>query len=207
MPTVKRGSFSTHFEETGQGEPVVLICGRTAEVQAWRFTAPELSKHFRVACFDNRGAGRSGAPDEPYSIEQMAEDLTAVLDHLRVPATSLLGWSMGGMIAQTFALAHPDKVRIVALVNTALAPDAYVLGPFAALEQMSQRGIPYEHAVRLLARLVYSPPTINNPKVNRASSAVRHRQSIASSLSRASCVNSRRFERTGHRTSPAFGYA
>lgn len=165
MPTLHRGSFCTYYEDSKQGDPVVLICGLGAEVQAWRFTAPELSKHFRLICFDNRGAGRSSAPDEPYSVQQMAGDLAALLDHLSIPAASLLGWSMGGMIAQTFALAYPTKVRNLVLLNTALAPDAYVLGPFAALEQMRRSDISYEHSVRLLARLVYSPSTVNNSEM------------------------------------------
>jgi 3-oxoadipate enol-lactonase len=165
MPTLQRGSFTTYFEESGQGEPVVLICGFGAEVQAWRFNVPELSKHFRIICFDNRGAGRSSAPDEPYSLRQMTDDLAALLDHLGVPAVSLLGWSMGGMIAQLFAVAYPSRVRNLALLHTATAPDAFTRGPFDAIEQMRKSDIPYEHSVRFLARMVYSPPTVNNAEL------------------------------------------
>jgi 3-oxoadipate enol-lactonase len=165
MPNLQRGSFTTYYEESGQGVPVVLICGIGAELQSWRFNAPELSKHFRVICFDNRGAGRSSAPDEPYSLEQMVEDLAALLDHLQIPAASLIGWSMGGMVAQLFALAHPGRIRSLVLLHTTLAPDAFVNGPFDALEQMRRSDIPYECSVRFLARMVYSPSVVNNSDV------------------------------------------
>lgn len=165
MPLLQRGAFATYFEETGQGEPVVLICGFGAELQAWRFNLTELGKHFRVITFDNRGAGRSGAPDEPYSLEQMADDLAALMDHLGVAAAGLLGWSMGGMIAQLFAVKYPARVRSLALLHTALAPDAFTNAPFGVIEAMRGAGVAEEHVVRLLARLVYSPPTVNNPVV------------------------------------------
>ena len=165
MPLLQRGAFATYFEEAGQGEPVVLICGFGAELQAWRFNLPELGKRFRVVTFDNRGAGRSGAPDEPYSLEQMADDLAALMDHLGIPAAGLLGWSMGGMIAQLFAVKYPARVRSLALLHTALAPDAFTNAPFGVIEAMRRAGVAEEQVVRLLARLVYSPLTVNNAVV------------------------------------------
>lgn len=165
MPSLHRGTFTTYFEQTGEGEPVVLICGFGAELQAWRLNTPALGKQFRTITFDNRGAGRSSAPDEPYSLPQMAEDLGALLDHLKIASASLLGWSMGGMIAQVFAIKHPDRVRSLALLHTALAPDTFTKVPFDVVEQMRKSDFPYEHAVRLLARLVYSPPTVNNTQI------------------------------------------
>ena len=78
MPTVETGDIATYYEEAGAGEPLILICGLSADLQAWRFQIPELSKRFRVICYDNRGAGRTNAPDQPYSIAGMAEDLAAL---------------------------------------------------------------------------------------------------------------------------------
>ena len=62
MPIVRTGDFATYHEEAGAGEPLTLICGLSANLQMWRFQVPELSKRFRVICYDNRGAGRTDAP-------------------------------------------------------------------------------------------------------------------------------------------------
>jgi len=119
MPLLQRGAFATYFEEAGQGEPVVLICGFGAELQAWRFNLPELGKHFRVLTFDNRGAGRSSAPDEPYSLEQMADDAIAVLDQVGVQQAHVVGASMGGAITQLIGLKYPERVISLTLACTA----------------------------------------------------------------------------------------
>jgi pimeloyl-ACP methyl ester carboxylesterase len=75
MPTVETGDIDTHHEESGSGEPLILICGLSADLQVWRFQIPDLSRHFRVICYDNPGAGRTSAPDDLYSIAGMADDL------------------------------------------------------------------------------------------------------------------------------------
>ena len=80
MPTVETGDIATYYEEAGAGEPLILICGLSADLQVWRFQIPELSKRFRVICYDNRGAGRTNAPDQHYSIAGMSEDLAALDD-------------------------------------------------------------------------------------------------------------------------------
>lgn len=165
MPTLQRGSFTTYYEEAGQGEPVVLICGFGAELQAWRFNLPELTRHFRVITFDNRGAGRSSAPDEPYRLEQMADDLAALFDHLRVPVASLLGWSVGGMIAQR----SPSSFRPGSSVSRCCTPHWRPTPPPSARSISSSscgdRTFPSTAPYTAASRLVYSPPTVNNAKV------------------------------------------
>jgi pimeloyl-ACP methyl ester carboxylesterase len=103
MPTVETGDIVTYYEEAGSGEPLILICGLSADLQVWRFQFPDLSKHCRVICDDNRCAGRTSAPDKPHSNAGMADDLAALLDHLQINSAHILGWSMGGLIAQQFA--------------------------------------------------------------------------------------------------------
>jgi pimeloyl-ACP methyl ester carboxylesterase len=58
MPTVQRGEVTIYYEEAGTGAPLLFICGISADLQIWRFQASELSRSYRVICFDNRGAGR-----------------------------------------------------------------------------------------------------------------------------------------------------
>ena len=168
MPVLQRDLFSTYFEESGSGEVLVLICGLSADLQAWRFQVAELSKSYRVICFDNRGAGRSSAPDEPYSIGQMADDLAALMDHLSVSKARVLGWSMGGVIAQSYALAHPARVEQLLLLGTFTAPDGYLHAAISNWVNIRRSEMPYEHIVRHVARMIYSPSLANNPKAYEA---------------------------------------
>lgn len=167
MPTFTRNGFSTYYEESGSGEPVVFICGLSADLQVWRFQVPELARRYRVITFDNRGAGRSDAPDEPYAIAQMADDLDALLDHLGVKRASVVGWSMGGMIAQTLARSSPERVRQLVLLGAFVAPDGYLKAAVSNWVNM-RRTMPFELVARHVARMVLSPALANNSNAYEA---------------------------------------
>jgi pimeloyl-ACP methyl ester carboxylesterase len=113
--TVETNGIELYYEEHGEGEPLLLIMGWGGNAATWAPQLPGLSEHFRVIAFDNRGAGRSSAPDEPYSIAQMAEDTVGLLDALDIRRTHVFGISMGGMIAQELALRHPARVNALVL--------------------------------------------------------------------------------------------
>lgn len=168
VPLLDRNGFETYYEDVGAGEPLVFICGLGADLQAWRFQVPELVKANRVITFDNRGAGRSGAPDESYNISQLADDLLALLNHLRVPSVHLVGWSMGGVVAQTLALAEPSRVKTLLLLATFAAPDGYLRAAIGNWVNMCRSSMPYEHIARYLARMVYSPALANRPRAYEA---------------------------------------
>ena len=168
MPTFTRNGFSTYYEDAGSGEPVVFICGLSADLQVWRFQAPELSKTHRVVTFDNRGAGRSDAPDEPYTINQMAGDLDQLLEHLGVSDAHVLGWSMGGAIAQSLARSTPKRVKQLLLLGTFTAPDGYLSAAIANWVNMRRSSMTFEQVIRHVARLVYSPALANKPKAYEA---------------------------------------
>jgi pimeloyl-ACP methyl ester carboxylesterase len=107
-----------HYEVHGSGEPVLLIMGLGSNAYGWYRTIPWLSEQFEVIAFDNRGTGRSDVPEGPYSIPQMAADAAAVLDAVGRETAHVVGASLGGMIAQRFALAYPDRLRSLTLVCT-----------------------------------------------------------------------------------------
>jgi 3-oxoadipate enol-lactonase len=139
MPYIRSGDISIYYEIHGSGsQMLIMIRGLGADVTAWFSQIPELSKHFRLIVFDNRGAGRTDKPDAPYSTAQMAADTKGLLDALDISQTSLLGLSMGGMIAQEFAIHYPERVdRLVLGCTTfggrdSIAPAAEV---FAALQE------------------------------------------------------------------------
>ena len=92
-----------HYELHGAGDPVLLIMGLGSNAYGWWRTIPWLAERFRVIAFDNRGTGRSDAPDGAYAIGQMADDAAAVLDAAGHATAHVVGASLGGMIAQRFA--------------------------------------------------------------------------------------------------------
>jgi pimeloyl-ACP methyl ester carboxylesterase len=116
MPHVKVGDIQIYYEIHGAGsQTVTLIRGLGSDLLAWFPQVPEFSKLFQTIVFDNRGAGRTDKPDGPYSIEQMAQDVNGLLDALDIRRTAMLGVSMGGMIAQEFAIRHPEKLTCLIL--------------------------------------------------------------------------------------------
>lgn len=110
MSTAVANGIDIYYEEHGSGEPLLLIMGWGGNAASWRPQLEGLAGHFRVIIFDNRGVGRSSAPDEPYTIPQMARDTVGLLDALEVPRAHVFGISMGGMIAQEMAIEHPGRI-------------------------------------------------------------------------------------------------
>ena len=118
MPTTKANGINIYYEIHGEGPPLLLIMGLGANATAWWKQIPAFSRHYRVIAFDNRGAGRSDKPMEPYSITQMAGDAAALMDTLGIPSSRVFGMSLGGMIAQEYALRYPERVQALILGGT-----------------------------------------------------------------------------------------
>src|SRR5689334_5069581 len=104
-----------YWDEQGQGEPLLLIMGLGYPSYLWHRTRPVLAQRYRTIALDNRGTGQSDAPPGPYPIAVMASDAAAVLDAAGVESTHIFGVSMGGMIAQEFALQYPRRVLSLVL--------------------------------------------------------------------------------------------
>ena len=110
-----------HYEVTGRvgKTPVLMIQGLGASKNAWNLQRIAMATRFRIISFDNRGAGRSDKPTEPFTLEQMADDAIAVLDAAGIETAHVVGASMGGVISQIVAVKHPQRVRSLTLVCTA----------------------------------------------------------------------------------------
>ena len=110
-----------HYEVTGRtgGTPVLMIQGLGASKNAWNLQRIAMATRFRCISFDNRGAGRSGKPTEPFTLEQMADDAIAVLDAAGIETAHVVGASMGGVISQIIAVKYANRVRSLTLVCTA----------------------------------------------------------------------------------------
>ncbi len=104
-----------YIEEHGEGHPLLLLSGLGYASWSWQRQIPAWSQHLRCVVVDNRGAGRSPKPPGPYAIEAMADDAAEMLDGRRA---HVAGFSMGGYIAQTLALRHPQLVERLVLVCT-----------------------------------------------------------------------------------------
>jgi 3-oxoadipate enol-lactonase len=121
MPTINVNDINIYYEVHGEGEPLVLIGGLANDITDYTdhtTIIPELSQHYTVIAFDNRGVGRTDKPDAPYSIEMMAEDTVGLLDALGITKAHLLGISMGGRIALALTLRHPERVNALVLAST-----------------------------------------------------------------------------------------
>lgn len=121
MPRARADDLDLYYEMHGEGAPLALFMGLGGNIAMWDVELIEaLARHFRVLVFDNRGTGRSDKPDHPYSMAMFAADAAALFEAVGVQRAHVLGASMGGMIAQQFALDHPRRVdRLVLGCTTA----------------------------------------------------------------------------------------
>ena len=120
MPKITIGELDINYQIKGTGDPLLLIIGLSLSLLDWGIELPQLlSKHYKVILFDNRDAGETSESPHPYTIAQMADDAANLLDSLGEPRASVFGVSMGGMIAQHFALNHADKLNKLILGCTA----------------------------------------------------------------------------------------
>jgi 3-oxoadipate enol-lactonase len=116
MPKIKVGDINMSYEVHGKGEPLVFIDGNNMCHELLYRHVPVFAREFKVISYDNRGVGKSDKPDEPYSLELMAKDLAGLMDIIGVKKAHLMGYSMGGRIAEEMALNYPDKVISLVLV-------------------------------------------------------------------------------------------
>src|SRR5258708_1556804 len=119
MAFISNQGAKIYWDEQGAGEPVLLIMGLGYPSIMWYRTRPLLAARYRTIALDNRGVGRSDIPAGPYPIALMASDAAGVLDASGVESAHVYGISMGGMIAQEFALQYPKRVRSLILGCTA----------------------------------------------------------------------------------------
>ncbi len=161
-----------YYREYGEGEPLLLIMGLSANADWWGDDfLRELASAFNVVAFDNRGAGRSGKPEGPYSIPQMAADASGLMDHLGWDSAHILGASMGGMIAQELALELPQRVRRLVLLCTNCGGREQVLASpeIYALLYIPREGLTPEDIARASLPLLFPHSYIDeNPSAMRS---------------------------------------
>lgn len=160
MSFTENNGTKIFWTEQGAGEPLLLIMGLGGSHREWRRILPPLAEKYRVIMFDNRGAGETVFTAEPFSIPLMASDAKAVLDAANVESAHILGMSMGGMIAQEFALEFPETTRSLILTVTACGGRESVLAKSEVLFALQGRGVSTpEHAFWAMSPYIYDKDT------------------------------------------------
>jgi 3-oxoadipate enol-lactonase len=117
MITLASGA-TIHADQTGSGPPIVLVAGLGDDHTLWDPLVPSLTRDHRCLTFDNRGAGRSSAPQPPHEIATWAQDARDTAQALGATPAVIIGCSMGGAIVQEWVLRHPDDAIALVLIST-----------------------------------------------------------------------------------------
>lgn len=100
MPYARAGTALLYYDLRGRGHPVLMIMGFGGMRHGWMAEVPAFRRHFRTITYDNRGLGRSRDQGEVYSMDTLAQDAIALLDHLGIERAHIVGYSLGGAVAQ-----------------------------------------------------------------------------------------------------------
>lgn len=121
MPFMDTSSARLHYQIEGQVDAPVLVLSNSlgTNLGMWAPQMPQLLKHFRVLRHDARGHGQSQVTPGPYTIEQLAGDVIALLDGLQIEQANFCGLSMGGMIGMRLGAFHGARIKRLVLSNTA----------------------------------------------------------------------------------------
>ena len=122
MPTLQTNDVETWYERTGDGTPIVFVHGAWMDHRMWAPQVERLAENYEVVTYDIRGHGQTGgSAEERYTIELFAADLMALVDELGLDRPVICGLSLGGMIAQTYAVRYPSELRALVLADTAVS--------------------------------------------------------------------------------------
>ena len=164
MPTQTVGDVELYYELHGEGQPIVLLHGLAGDCSAWKAQIEVLSKDYRILALDNRGAGRSSAPDYPYTTRHFADDTIALMDAVGISEPAhVVGRSMGGAIAQEITLAWPDRVRSLVITASFGKLDRY---GYRILHNINEvvKAQGFAAAARHQALFFFPPPYFNENK-------------------------------------------
>ena len=146
MPVATVNDIELNYKLEGDAEEtIVLVNGLADDLETWVLQVGDfLAAGYRVLRFDNRGIGATSKPTGPYSSRMLADDAKALVDSLGITDFHLMGVSMGGMIAQEYALTYPGDLRSVAFACTYAAPGPFCSRMFAMWADMAPvLGVPF----------------------------------------------------------------
>lgn len=123
MPKVVINGVGLNYEEAGAGAALLLLMGFGDSIAAWSGQVPAFAARHRTITLDHRGTGGSESPPDGYSIPQFSDDAIGLLDHLGIERAHVLGYSMGGRVAQDIAARYPARIGAIMLAASAAKPN------------------------------------------------------------------------------------
>jgi pimeloyl-ACP methyl ester carboxylesterase len=163
MPSrnVTVGDINIAFKQIGKADarPIILITGASATMDMWNPLLLEqlASANYRVIIFENRGVGESSVGTKEFSVGQFANDTLGLLDALGISKADVLGWSMGGFVAQQLAVTNPDRVDNLILYATSCGGPSDRPTPPEVIEIGTNASISEEERMQKLAPLFFAP--------------------------------------------------
>lgn len=172
MPLIEVRNIKLYYEQHGEGEDLILLCGFGRNLLFWAELLPKLAQNYRVTLFDPRGAGRSDAPPPPYSIEELAQDANALMEALSIPYAYMVGHSMGSATVQSLCIQFPAKVKKAVLINS--FPNLVPTTAFQLLTtaKLLQAEVNIELVIETIIPWIFSRTYLNTPE--RCQEAVSH---------------------------------
>lgn len=144
-----------YYEIHGSGEPVVVVHGAFMAISGdWKDWISELAKTRKVIAVEMQGHGRTADINRDITAENLADDVSALLDHLKIPKADILGYSLGGGVAMQCAIRHPEKVRKVVSISAVIRLDGWVKEGREALPDLTAevfKGSPIEAEYKRLS--------------------------------------------------------
>jgi pimeloyl-ACP methyl ester carboxylesterase len=169
MPTLaadNRGKIEIYYEEEGSGDPLVMIGGFTATIEVWGKLRPLLAERFRIIMPDNRGSGRTRVTDDDgnRAPKRLAGDVFALMNGLGIERAHVMGGSMGGLVAQEFAIMHEERMRALVVACSHFGGEESIKGGPGVREARLKGGVPEatEAERRAALETIFHPDTIDN---------------------------------------------
>ncbi|RQW84872.1 MAG: alpha/beta fold hydrolase [Geobacter sp.] len=151
-----------HYEIVGSGPPLLLLNGIGLDLSAWGPLVHELCGERQLVLLETRGSGLSGPPPEPCTTARLAADALALLDHLSLDSVDVLGFSLGGLVAQELALLAPDRIRSLVLAATAARLPGRTRRALDAWRRLLLAGVEADAFRREQFAWVFGPATLEN---------------------------------------------
>jgi len=147
--------INMYYEVHGNGEPVVLLHGAFMTItNNWDGWISELSKTRKVIAVEMQGHGRTADVPRDITYENLADDVAALLNYLKIPRADIIGYSMGGAVAMECAIRHPDKVRRAVIISSTFRSDGMVAGSLESISKLTAddfKGSPIETEYKKLS--------------------------------------------------------